>query len=141
MNDEVKISKVEKISEVEKVLNIWQENGANFTLKQSEKHFCQSMAEGYKLYKAEIGNEIIGAVGLRLCHDICEDNSYYIMNNFVVSSKARGKGVGSKLISFVKDKLKKDQYVMLLCNNEKAYKLYEKQGFKMSGARLFIFEK
>jgi len=141
MSDSVIISKVEKIRDVERILNIWGENGIKFNLKQSERHFCQSLAEGYKLYKAEIDNEIIGAVGLRTCHDICEADSYLIMNNFVVSSKVRGKGVGSKLISFVKDKVSKGQKIILLCNNEKAYKLYEKQGFKMVGARLFIFEK
>lgn len=141
MNNEIKISKVEKIGDVEKVLNIWQESGAKFNLKQSEKHFCQSLAEGYNLYKAEVDGDVVGVVGLRLCHDICEDNTYYIMNNFAVSKKARGMGVGSKLISFVKDKLKKGEYVFLLCGNEKAYGLYEKHGFNMSGSRVFIFEK
>nr|WP_299173870.1 GNAT family N-acetyltransferase [uncultured Allomuricauda sp.] len=89
-------------------------------------------------YVAELAGEIMGCAGIAQLENyegnICELQKMY------VSPKARGKGIGAKLISICEGKAKEfgfDQcYLETMPYMEAAQKLYNKQGYEYLDARI-----
>ena len=84
------------------------------------------------LYKATEGNDILGILSGEAMAGA------FHLQELVVTEKARGKGIGSKLLGVVLDKIKQDssiKTVRLSVNKEQisAVRLYEKFGFQITG--------
>ena len=95
----------------------------------SEKDIADSLANPlYDFYKAEIGGETVGYIGVSWCLD--EGN----VCNVAVRKDYRRKGIGKNLISAVMDEAVKRNakrlFLEVNASNAAAIALYEKSGFK-----------
>jgi ribosomal protein S18 acetylase RimI-like enzyme len=97
------------------------------------KRVKQAQLEGYQIFCARFGKQVVGVVGLRFLHDLCWGHNLYI-DDLVVDKALRGKGVGQALMRFVKDlgNSHKCQYVRLASgiSKTKVHPFYEKLGYR-----------
>lgn len=96
-----------------------------------------------KIFVAEEDEKILGLVTFYLLPNIRHGWHRGHIEDFFVTSAARGKGVGTKLIAFVKDYCRKNntKVIKLDSGNElaSAHKFYEKNGGKTT-ERFFRFD-
>jgi ribosomal protein S18 acetylase RimI-like enzyme len=82
----------------------------------------------------EIDSRVVGLIGLL---DRIGERGVCEIEPLVVSSNYRGEGIGSKLVEYVKEEVKKKGYrfftVRPELRNEEAFKLYVKLGFNLVG--------
>ncbi|MCL2610710.1 MAG: GNAT family N-acetyltransferase [Defluviitaleaceae bacterium] len=65
------------------------------------------------------------------------------VDEFSVNPKYQGHGIGSKLLAFVRDELKKENIHCMVLNTEKGYpavKFYEKNDFKQKESIIFMVD-
>lgn len=93
-------------------------------------------ATGYRMFMAQVADEVVGVIGIIPNHNIHDGFVTYI-EHVVVDKDYRGKGYGSKLISFVEARAVEEGCKLIELDtdlgHEKAEKLYEKSGYKQSG--------
>ncbi len=89
----------------------------------------------------EVENKIVAMVNLLYSISTALGNRVVILEDMIVSSEARDKKVGSKLLDFAKEfaKSKGIKRITLLTDDDnfKAHRFYEKNGFKKSSMIVF----
>lgn len=106
------------------------EVAATLTLKKSWEQYLTAYEQGYRLFAAKGTGEILGAVGLRVCHDPLNDGKpYAIINNLVVEEDFRGLGIGRDIIARTEAIAKREKVthtiLAVLVGNKKTKHLYE----------------
>lgn len=95
-----------------------------------------SMPEYYLLVYEE-GQEVLGSLLLIICYDPCfRDKNFGVIENVIVRSSCRGKGIGEKLMHEA-DRIAEENnclYNMLLSRRHRveAHRFYEKCGYNGS---------
>lgn len=77
---------------------------------------------------AELNNEIIGYCGI--LPKSSKSVNRYAIRCVCVDPKYRGQGIGNRLMEYVKKKFKGNLFIKVVANNNPAYNLYKKIGFK-----------
>lgn len=88
----------------------------------------------WKCWVAESGDEIVGALWLQLVEKIpnprAEAEYHAYITNFYLREAARGKGVGSRLLTIALDWCRAGEiHAVILWPSEKSRTLYERYGF------------
>lgn len=115
-----------KNNDLEQILKIWLNVNIethNFISKNywmENFNVVKKILPEAEIYVYEKAEKIIGFIGL---------NDNYIAGIFVVSDE-KSKGIGKKLINYVKS-LKKQLLLKVYVKNEKAIKFYQKEDFKI----------
>ncbi|PCI73174.1 MAG: GNAT family N-acetyltransferase [Gammaproteobacteria bacterium] len=112
---------------------------------QSEKAIAEQQTEGYRYFAAyeksslrrsdESTNRLMGYFSI-----IERENSSLFISKFYLSSKARGKGYGRKMLEFIESNAKKSNKISLDLTVNKfnnAYEIYLKLGFEKVGDAQF----
>ncbi len=66
----------------------------------------------------------------------------YLIEEFFIDNSYQGKGLGSKLMSFINNDLKKEEVkniVLLTDKDTEAFKFYKKRGFKEKSDMIFMY--
>ncbi len=83
---------------------------------------------------AEVDGKVIGFVGLL---DVIGEEGVVEIEPLVIAAASRDKGIGSQLVAYVKEAVKKKGYRFLSVRpelrNKEAFKLYVKLGFDLVG--------
>lgn len=94
-------------------------------------------ATGYRMFVAEIKNEVVGIIGMMPTHNIHDGFVAYI-EHVVVDQKYRGKGYGTQLIKFAENRALEEGCKLIELDTdigaEHAERLYEKNGYVRSGS-------
>jgi len=77
------------------------------------------------VFTAWEGEKLVGLINVL---DDGELTAY--IHYLLVDPKYQGKGIGSKLLSLVKEKYKSYLYIVLISETEKSIKFYERNGFQ-----------
>lgn len=115
-----------KNNDLEQILKIWLNVNIethNFISKNywmENFNVVKKILPEAEIYVYEKAEKIIGFIGL---------NDNYIAGIFVASDE-KSKGIGKKLINYVKS-LKKQLLLKVYVKNEKAIKFYQKEDFKI----------
>ena len=88
----------------------------------------------WQCWVAEAREELIGAVWLQLVEKIpnprAEAEHHAYLTNFYVDERARGRGIGSRLLREVIDWCQtRDVHAIILWPTERSRSLYERNGF------------
>lgn len=93
-------------------------------------------ATGYRMFVGEIGEDVIGLIGIMNNHNIHDGFVTYI-EHVVVAPEHRNQGYGSKLIEFAEARAKEEgcHWVELDTDisMDNAAKLYKRSGYTQSG--------
>jgi GNAT superfamily N-acetyltransferase len=97
----------------------------------------------YTLYVAKMGNKVVGSFALLIMDNLAHMGApSAIVEDVVVHSKWRSRGIGSRMIQFAMDKAKqaKCYKLALTCsiNRDQAHKFYESLGFEKHGYSFLI---
>lgn len=87
-------------------------------------------AQGYRVLAAFLGEEMIGALGYRITHDLCWGSTFYI-DDLVVDPAHRSDGVGAALLAAARELASGTSDQMRLCSGlgrAEAHRFYEKNG-------------
>ncbi len=95
------------------------------------------------LIVAENEGAVVGTAFITMCRDVMYNNQPFgILENIVVTSAARGKGIGSKLMDRIKSICKEHKCtkIMLLSNAKRpeAHKFFEENGYRGDIKRGFV---
>ncbi len=106
----------------------------SLTLTKSWDQYQKSYHQNYRLYVAKNTSEVLGIVGLRVCHDpLGNGKPYGVINNLIVEEDYRGLGIGTDIlerVELVAAKFKCDICLInFLKNNKKAKEIYETSGY------------
>lgn len=117
--------------------NILNLNSAE-TMLDKMKHYPD-----YTLYVATTGNKVVGSFALLIMDNLAHMGApSVIVEDVVVHSKWRSRGIGSRMIRFAMDKAKqaKCYKLALTCsiNRDRAHKFYESLGFEKHGYSFLI---
>ncbi|WP_217562596.1 GNAT family N-acetyltransferase [Paenibacillus sp. GbtcB18] len=101
--------------------------------KQVVDFFEQSMKNNYFIgYVLKIGNELVGlSLGAKRP---CLKGMEYFIDQFCVSEKFQGQGVGSKFLELIESDIKKQGIQTIVLTTTRGYpseKFYIKNGFKI----------
>ena len=103
-----------------------------------EKERLEYLIKEQKIFVIKNSNEILGYMIIDIKESIVHGLRYrkvLKIENLGVDESTRGKGLGTKLLEFAKEKAKEnnctDIYLTVNEENEKAIKLYEKLGFSV----------
>lgn len=96
---------------------------------------------GYRIIVAMLGETIVGMTGLwEGCKFYC--GRYLEVDNFVVDRAHRGQGIGRKLMDYVTELARKENFDTVTLNvyitNDEANRIYDKQGFTKIGYHRFL---
>ncbi len=93
-------------------------------------------ATGYRMFFGEIGNKIVGVIGLITNHNLHDGFVTYI-EHVVIDEDARGFGYGTKLIKFAEDRAKEEGCKLIELDtdigHDQAEQLYAKNGYVVVG--------
>lgn len=93
-------------------------------------------ATGYRVYVAELGEEMVGMIGIIANHNLHDGFTTYI-EHVVVDEKHHGKGYGTELIRFAEKRARDEgcKLIELDTDNgaEDAERLYHKNGYVVVG--------
>lgn len=93
-------------------------------------------ATGYRMFVAEIGEQIVGVIGIVPNHNLHDGFALYI-EHVIVDKASRGKGYGSKLIQFAEMMAKEEGCRVVELDSDfefaEAQKLYERSGYRRYG--------
>ncbi|MBK7844402.1 MAG: GNAT family N-acetyltransferase [Bdellovibrionales bacterium] len=92
---------------------------------------------------AEIDSQVLGTAFVVLCRDIMYgDQPFAVVENIVVTSSARGQGIGTRLMDKIKFVCKENRCtkIMLLSNAKRAgaHKFFEQNGYRGDLKRGFV---
>lgn len=93
-------------------------------------------ATGYRLFVGEVGEEIVGVVGIVPSHNLHDGFALYI-EHVIVDSAHRGQGYGSALIGFAETRAKEEGCRLVELDSDfefaDAHRLYEDLGYQRYG--------
>lgn len=93
-------------------------------------------ATGYRMFFAEISNEIVGVIGIISNHNLHDGFVTYI-EHVVIDEDSRGNGYGTKLIRFAEERAKEEGCKMIELDtdigHDEAEQLYAKNGYVVVG--------
>ncbi|PZP54423.1 MAG: hypothetical protein DI586_10010 [Micavibrio aeruginosavorus] len=93
-------------------------------------------ATGYRVYVAELGDEMVGMIGIISNHNLHDGFTTYI-EHVVVDEKHHGNGYGTKLIKFAENKSREEGCKLIELDTdigaEGAENLYAKNGYVVVG--------
>lgn len=93
-------------------------------------------ATGYRMFIAEMGEELVGLIGMVPNHNIHDGFVTYI-EHVVVEKKHRGKGFGRQLLQFAEERALEDGCNLVQLDTEEGARvdnLYLKSGYKRTGS-------
>ena len=99
---------------------------ADFNYKSPDKN--ELVNSNYMYVTAEIDNKIIGFSAIQ--YPKPSSVGKYAVRSLCVDNKYRGNGIGTRIMSFIKNKFKNKLFIKVVANNNPAYNLYKKSGFK-----------
>jgi ribosomal protein S18 acetylase RimI-like enzyme len=135
-------------NDLEEILAIYAEpdidNGNILDLNSSEamldkmKHYPE-----YSLYVATTDNKVVGSFALLIMDNLAHMGApSAVVEDVVVRSKWRSRGIGNRMIRFAMDKAKDAKcYKLALTysiNRDRAHKFYESLGFEKHGYSFLI---
>lgn len=96
----------------------------------------------YIVLCAKIDEKLVGSLMGIICKDMVgECNPFMVIDNVIVSSVSRGKGIGKKLMLYIEDLAIKHNcnYIMFVSSNQRkdAHKFYESLGYKLDEVQGF----
>lgn len=93
-------------------------------------------ATGYRLFVGEVGEAIVGVVGIVPSYNLHDGFALYI-EHVIVDSLHRGKGYGSALIAFAENRAKEEGCRLVELDSDfefaEAHRLYEDLGYQRYG--------
>lgn len=97
----------------------------------------------YKVFVVEYNQLIIGTCSLIIIDNLGHKAAKLaVAESMIVSQQYRGRGIGSKLMQFVMEKVKEENcYKLMLSSNKKriiAHKFYKQLGFQQHGISFMI---
>lgn len=100
----------------------------------SYAQYQESRKQGYRLFVAKTSLEVLGVVGIRVCHDPLNLGApYALLNNLVVEEDFRGLGIGQDMILRLEKLLKSEKVAAVFLNspksNKSGKKIYEGLGY------------
>ena len=104
------------------------ENFGGFSEKVSEKHYDEIEKTGYSYVLED--EKIVGFFSFY--KELNEKNSF-VLNNIQIKKEYQNKGLGTKILDFVENKIKKiggGRIKLLVFKNNGAYNFYKKNDFK-----------
>ena len=116
----------------------------DLTYEQFEQYLQNMLKMNYFLITATLNNEIVAICGCWSGYRFyC--GKYLEIDNFVVSEKYRGQKIGDKMIKFLINLAKKQNYQKMTLaaylENKSAHKFYDKYGFEYWGYhRVLVFK-
>ena len=134
-NDFEEVDKLlSEISEaIVSVGNKWSNYKVNSAKEKRYSTYTSLINGQNRLFIARFGAQIIGCINLQLVQNIRHGWIRGHIEEVVVKSEFRVKGVGTKLLNAVKDYCKKNdiKVIKLMCGKQllDAHKFYEKNGF------------
>lgn len=109
-----------------------------------DPEFLQELDDGlinikYSFYLILENGEVLGVAGIRGVNNFLSD--YVLTSNpaelYIIASKYKGKGVGSKLLNYVIEECNKINYTELICyspeTHDSSWKFYQSNGFIKCG--------
>lgn len=120
------------------------DNGNVLDLNSAEATFDKmNHYPDYTLYVAAIGNKVVGSFALLIMDNLAHMGApSAVVEDVVVHSKWRSRGIGSRMIRFAMDKARqaKCYKLALTCsiNRDRAHKFYESLGFEKHGYGFLI---
>ena len=120
------------------------DNGNALDLNSAEAIFDKMKHyPDYTLYVATANSQIVGSFALLIMDNLAHMGApSAVVEDVVVHSKWRGRGIGSRMIRFAIDKAKdaKCYKLALTCNinRDRAHKFYESLGFEKHGYSFLI---
>ena len=89
------------------------------------ERLSKAISNSDSVFSAWDGEKLVGLINAL---DDGELTAY--IHYLLVEPKYQGKGIGSKLLSMVKEKYKSYLYIVLISETEETIKFYERNGFK-----------
>lgn len=120
------------------------DNGNVLDLYSAESVFNKmKLYPNYALYVAAIDNQIVGSFALLIMDNLAHIGApSAVIEDVVVHSKWRGKGIGEQMIQFAMEKAKEQKCykLALSCsiNRDRAHKFYESLGFEKHGYSFLV---
>jgi ribosomal protein S18 acetylase RimI-like enzyme len=120
------------------------DNGNVLDLNSAEATFDKmNHYPNYTLYVAAINNKVVGSFALLIMDNLAHMGApSAVVEDVVVHSKWRSRGIGSQMIQFAMEKAKKAKCykLALSCNINRgqAHKFYESLGFEKHGYSFLI---
>lgn len=134
--------------DLESILAIYAEpdidNGKVLDLRGAEEILGRMKSyPRYTLYVATIDNKVVGSFALLIMDNLAHMGApSAVVEDVVVNSKHRGRGIGSQMIKFAMEKARqaKCYKLALSCsiNRDRAHKFYESLGFEKHGYSFLI---
>lgn len=94
-------------------------------------------ATGYRMFMAELGDTLVGVIGMVPNHNIHDGFVTYI-EHVVIDNKYRGKGYGTQLLKFAEKRALEEGCKLIELDTDngatKAEKLYEMSGYERTGS-------
>lgn len=131
-------------SDTERISHLYSQLVSNPALNVSpERVACVSEDPNAQLLVAEDSGQVIGTALVSLCQDVMFGSQpFAVVENVVVDSDARSKGVGAALMRHVEAfaKHKNCSKIMLLSsvNRVSAHRFFERAGFNALAKRAFV---
>ncbi|TDD78657.1 GNAT family N-acetyltransferase [Flavobacterium caseinilyticum] len=142
--------KILTLSDIETVVSMMQDFYAidNYPIKSDvSKALFEEFISNEDLGKAWLissDNEIVGYIILTFVFSFEYQGRIAFLDELYVTEKARGKGIGSKAIAFIKNETHKLSlkliYLEVEPHNEKAQKLYIANGFEFHKRQLMKYK-
>ena len=111
--------------------------------KESQKKWFESLETrtDYWIKAIKADGKLVGAVGLKYI-DIAEKKAEYF--GYIGEKELWGNGIGKEMVSYVAEYAKtlgiRTMYLHVADYNERAVRLYKKQGFFIVGKDGFVYE-
>lgn len=98
-------------------------------------------ATGYRMFIAEMEDDVVGVIGIIHNHNLHDGFVTYI-EQAVVDSEHRGKGIGSRLLEFAENRAKEEgcdeiELDVDAKDGKQAEDFYLRNGYKLSGKYLY----
>jgi len=112
------------------------------TQKMKEQFAWMESNPDYVVLVAKDGGSVFGSVLGVICHDLAGNcNPFMVVDNVIVKSSVRGKGIGRILMEMIEETAKKRMcnYIMLVSRSdrEEAHRFYESIGYSIDVVRGF----
>ena len=134
--------------DLEGILQLYAEpdidNGKVLDLRNTESVFDKmQLYPNYSLYVAAIDKQIVGSFALLIMDNLAHMGApSAVVEDLVVHSNWRGRGIGRSMIRYAMEKAKEEKCykLSLSCsiNRDRAHKFYESLGFEKHGYSFLI---
>ena len=126
------------VSDLLSLSNLFVElSGMNTEISKMNDQFAWMESNpDYIVLVARVGNVLIGSVMGVICHDLVGNcNPFMVVENVIVSSEFRGKGIGRKLMERIESIAIENRcnYIMFVSRSDRkdAHRFYESVGYRL----------